>query len=363
MPLPYPPAVPWLPARTIYLTRHGSHAYGTSLATSDEDVKGVAIPPREVLHGFLQRFEQAEAGAPGPDVVIYDLRKFMALAADCNPSLIEVLWTAPEDHLLVTPLGERLLAARAAFLSRKARYTFAGYAIAQLKRIQTHHRWLVAPPAGPPARADFGLPERSVMPTEQLAAAQSAIAKRLESWTVDADAPGGLDPATKIELERRLAEMYAELSWTEDARHRAAGRSLGYDENFLLLLDRERSYRTRQREWEQFQSWKSHRNPARAALEAQFGYDTKHAMHLVRLLRMCREILATGRVQVRRADREELLAIRAGAWRYEQLLAWAAAEDQALDDTMRASPLPHAPDRVALDALCVSLIEASLGAG
>ncbi|AEZ66297.1 hypothetical protein phiTE_131 [Pectobacterium phage phiTE] len=36
------------------------------------------------------------------------------------------------------------------------------------------------------------------------------------------------------------------------------------------------------------------RNAARHELEEKFGYDTKHAMHLVRLLRMSQEILETG---------------------------------------------------------------------
>jgi hypothetical protein len=52
----------WLPTRTIFMTRHGSHAYGTALSTSDLDVKGVAVPPRPYLHGFVKRFEQAAVG-------------------------------------------------------------------------------------------------------------------------------------------------------------------------------------------------------------------------------------------------------------------------------------------------------------
>ena len=58
------------------------------------------------------------------------------------------------------------------------------------------------------------------------------------------------------------------------------------------------------------------------ALEAAHGYDTKHGAHLVRLLRMGREIVETGSVHVWRGDRDadELLAIRAGAWSYDRLM-------------------------------------------
>jgi len=41
---------------------------------------------------------------------------------------------------------------------------------------------------------------------------------------------------------------------------------------------------------------------------------------LVRLLRMCHEILTMGKVIVRRPDAEELLAIRDGVYTYDQLM-------------------------------------------
>jgi hypothetical protein len=348
----------WLPSRIIYLSRHGSHAYGTNGPRSDLDLRGVAIPPREYLLGYLRRFEQAEQKGD-PDVVIFALSKFMALAADCNPNVLEILYTDPSDHLGCTPLGERLLAARGLFLSRKARHTFSGYAVAQLKRIETHRRWLLHPPARAPERADFGLPPRTVLPKDQLAAAESMMRKRVESWQMDLTP---LDEASKIQFNARLAEVLGEmgLSGAAEQMH-AAGRQLGFSENFLELLDRERHYNTAQREWEQYQSWIKTRNPDRAALEARHGYDCKHGMHLVRLLRMCREILTRGEVIVRRPDAEELRAIRNGAWSYDQLVTWARGEDEALEALYRGSPLPREPDRAAIDRLCVELTEAALG--
>jgi hypothetical protein len=91
-----------------------------------------------------------------------------------------------------------------------------------------------------------------------------------------------------------------------------------------------------------------------------FQGNSKHGMHLVRLMRMCREILETGKVTVKRPDREELLAIRNGAWSYDQLLAWATEQEQGMDEIYKTAPLPHAPDRKKLDQLCVDLVEESL---
>ena len=65
-------------------------------------------------------------------------------------------------------------------------------------------------------------------------------------------------------------------------------------------------------------------------MEKTFGFDTKHASHLVRLLRMCREILETGEVNVLRKDSEELRAVRKGGITYDELVDWAEKEDLAL---------------------------------
>lgn len=354
---PYHGNLTWLKQRTILLVNHGSHAYGLSTPSSDLDVKGVVIPPREYLLGFTEHFEQAESKDPF-DMVVYEIRKFFSLAADCNPNIIEVLWTDDADVRVSTPAGERLREARAAFLSKKARFTFAGYAHAQLKRIKLHHRWIENPAPEKPTRAQFGLPERTVIPADQLAAAQAAINKKLAAWNFDD--MSDLDPAARLAVQRAMSEMLAEISVSASATFNAAARSLGYDENFIELLDRERRYTSQLREHDSYMTWKRQRNPKRAELEAKFGYDTKHASHLVRLMRMCREILLTGKVIVKRPDREELLGIKNGAWSYEQLLAWADEQEKSLDELYANTSLPRTPNRAALQALCIELVEQSL---
>ena len=120
-----------------------------------------------------------------------------------------------------------------------------------------------------------------------------------------------------------------------DGTGRVRTSAIRYD-NFIDALQRERAFRSAMREWRQYQGWKQHRNPARAALEAAHGYDTKHASHLVRLLRMALEIVGTGEVHVWRGDRDadELRAIRDGAWSYDALIDFAeSTEAELADDT------------------------------
>lgn len=94
----------------------------------------------------------------------------------------------------------------------------------------------------------------------------------------------------------------------------------------------------------------------RVDLIKKFGYDTKHAMHLVRLLRMCEEILRYGDFDVHRKDKDELISIRNGSWTYEEVLKFAEEKDKELKSLMEISKLPKNCDIAYLDKLCVSIL-------
>ncbi len=357
-------------ACTILLVNAGSHAYGTSTPTSDRDIRGIMIPPVDYILGMRRVDQYQEVGMAAtattperPDLVIYELRKYLALAADANPNILELLFVDDSDVLQTTKAGDKLRAHRHLFLSKKAKHTFSGYAMSQLKRIESHRRWLLNPPTAPPVRADFGLPERTVIPKDQLAAAEALVRKQVETWenvlpTYGVDV---LDPAAAIQMRELLVAALTEMRLaTDEDRFLAAARHVGLDDNFLDLLDRERRYVQKKREWDAFRQWREGRNEARSVLERQYGYDTKHGMHLCRLMRMCAEILQYGEVRVRRPDAAELLAIRNGAWSYDELIAWARKMDDDMVALEASSTLPKQPDRDAINALCVEIIEEEL---
>lgn len=389
--------ISWLWDRTLFLTAHGSHAYGTSLPTSDHDYKGFAVSPREYMFGYVKRFEQAEFKGD-PDMTVYDIRKFFKLAADCNPSIIEVLFTDPSDHQVITGLGQRILDSKDLFISKKAKHTFSGYAVSQLKKIKSHYKWIKNPPTAPPTREQYKLPERTVIPADQLKAAQAMIRKQIDGWNVPIDE---LDPAAKIAVQERFVEALALIETgaraqlvaklesergrlftgrTDDDLHavtwgydmavetvkeaeganleRISGSLLGFDDNFLDLLDRERAYRNKMEEWRSYQTWLETRNEKRSELERKWGYDTKHGMHLVRLMRMGVEILEGKGVIVKRPDAQELLAIRNGLWTYEQLLEWAEKQEAYLNELYETSSLPKAPPANQIDQLLINTVEA-----
>lgn len=118
----------------------GSRAYGTNTENSDIDVRGIFIAPPEYTLGCLKHIEQVEV--PGEDTVIYELAKFIKLCTSCNPNIIELLYTEGDNILYCHPAFEKFRQNRHLFLSRKAKHTFSGYAMAQLKRIKGHNKWI-----------------------------------------------------------------------------------------------------------------------------------------------------------------------------------------------------------------------------
>jgi uncharacterized protein len=120
-----------------YLTVHGSRAYLLNTPSSDWDFRGFFLPSAEHLLGFIGGPEQRMAICPPIDAVAWDIRKFFRLAANCNPNVIETLFTLSSHQIYKSPAAERVLENRHLFLSRRARDSFGGYAVGQLKKVRT----------------------------------------------------------------------------------------------------------------------------------------------------------------------------------------------------------------------------------
>lgn len=358
-----------LKQHTVLLTVAGSRAYGTHRPESDIDVKGVCIPPEEYRLGYLHRFEQADKPShihkfigdmtEGEQKIIketklegsiYDIRKLFSLASACNPNILDVLFCRDSEVRVSTPVGEKLREHAKDFLSTKARFTFAGYAHAQLKRINTHRKYLLNPPTHTPTREEYGIPQD--VTKDKMSGALAAVRKQLDSWEIDF---GEMSQGDKTYIQNQINLFLAEQKLSRDERFAAAARMIGYSENFVELLKKESQFRQASQQYKQYLEWKKSRNPERAVLEAKYGLDTKHASHLVRLYRMCHEILETGEVNVWRPDAEELLEIRNGGWSYEKLIEFADEQDAKIDELYKSSILPKRPNQHKLDKLCINL--------
>ncbi|SHJ56813.1 hypothetical protein SAMN02745136_00407 [Anaerocolumna jejuensis DSM 15929] len=119
--------------KIILLGLGGSYAYGTNIETSDVDIRGVALNSKSDLIG-MSSFEQRVNEAT--DTTVYAFNKIIELLLNTNPNTIEMLGLKPEQYLFLSPIGQELLDNKKLFLSKRAIYSFGGYANQQLRRLQ-----------------------------------------------------------------------------------------------------------------------------------------------------------------------------------------------------------------------------------
>ncbi len=96
----------------------GSYLYGTNTPESDKDIRGIFIPPKEYFLGFLHRIEQIEEHKQ--DIVHYDIRKFLDLAVQCNPNIVELLFVPELMSTVWSYKWQRIIDNRSLFLSKKS---------------------------------------------------------------------------------------------------------------------------------------------------------------------------------------------------------------------------------------------------
>ena len=100
----------------------------------------------------------------------------------------------------------------------------------------------------------------------------------------------------------------------------------------------------------------------RKQLVDKFSYDCKNASHLIRLLRMGKEILESGQViAYREADRDELIAIKTGHWSFEEVQAEALKLFRECDELVNDCQLPERADKGKVNELCVNILKAHFG--
>jgi predicted nucleotidyltransferase len=120
----------------IYRCVVGSRAYGLDNESSDTDRRGVYLAPAELqwsLYGAPEQFEDN-----GTQSCYWEVQKFLVQALKANPNILECLYSPIVEK--VTPLAEKLLEIRAAFLSQMVFQTFNGYALSQFKKLEQDQR-------------------------------------------------------------------------------------------------------------------------------------------------------------------------------------------------------------------------------
>ena len=124
-------AGPDVSAFVVYRVTVGSRAFGLATESSDEDRRGVFLPPADWHWSLTKPPEQVEVFGDGVEEVDWEIEKFVRLALQANPNILETLWSPAVLHCDET--GAELVAMRSAFLSRHLYRTYSGYVLSQFR--------------------------------------------------------------------------------------------------------------------------------------------------------------------------------------------------------------------------------------
>jgi uncharacterized protein len=89
----------------------------------------------------------------------------------------------------------------------------------------------------------------------------------------------------------------------------------------------------------------------RPEIEQKYGYDVKAAMHTLRLLYECNELLAEHTITLPRPERDFLIKVRTGKYSVERVLAMAEELFAVCEEAAKTSTLPEKVDRKAVSRL------------
>jgi len=118
----------------IYRCKVGSKAFGLDNEDSDDDLRGIFLPPADRHWSLYKIPEQIEIKTEFDDEVYWEIEKFIKLALKANPNILETLWTP--IVLDSTPIGNKIRTNRSAFLSNHLYKTYSGYVLSQFRRMK-----------------------------------------------------------------------------------------------------------------------------------------------------------------------------------------------------------------------------------
>lgn len=106
---------------------------------------------------------------------------------------------------------------------------------------------------------------------------------------------------------------------------------------------------------------KGYMGEKRKRLVEKYGYDTKNASHLIRILELGIEFLHEGVLHVHRNNADKLLEIKDGKWSLGNVKVEAERLFRLAEVTYNLSKLPDKPDHTKVNELCVNIAKCWLG--
>ena len=326
----------------------GSRAYGLATETSDTDIRGVFIMPKKDYYG-LSYFPQINNESQ--DVVFYELKRFIELLSRNNPNMLELIAVPEEAIIYKNPLMDKLKPE--IFLSKQCKNTFAGYAISQVKKAKGLKKKIVNP---------VEKERKTVLDFCYVTYRQGSIPIR--EWL---QMNGLKQEHCGLAKIPHMHDMYG-LYYDEMKNYRGiiqkelandvslSSISKGLDPIAIMSFNKS-GYSSYCNEYKEYWEWVEKRNEERYKNTMEHGkdYDAKNMMHTFRLLKMAEEIGKEKKIKVKREDREFLLDIKQGKFKYEELVKKAEEKIIGIEQIFKKSDLPDHPDLEKINRLLIDI--------
>jgi uncharacterized protein len=332
----------------IFESISGSRLYGLDTATSDTDIRGVFILPKNMFYGLEYT---GQVNNETNDIVYYELKKFIELLSKNNPNILEMLNVTAHCVLYKHPIMDMIKPEM--FLSKLCERTFANYAFTQIKKA-------------------FGLEKKIVNPVEEerksvldfcyVHTNKDAVALKVfleEDNMMQTEL--GLSSITHLRdcynLYYSTVQNYAGIAKKENANDVNLSSIPKEEKPIGILYFNKDGYSTYCKRYKDYWDWVAKRNDERFKTTMSHGknYDSKNMMHVFRLLFMAKEIAIEGKINVHRNDRAFLLAIKEGKFEYDDLVEQAEEMKEELPLLYEKSGLMDEPDMEKVDDLLIKM--------
>jgi len=280
--------------------RVGSHLFGTSTPDSDEDYTGIFMPCDETIYGFqtcnevdLGVVDKDDTGRNTKDAIdfkVHDYRKFMKLAIENNPNILNAMFVNRENILFADKDGfaERMLAVKARIVHKGAYERFIKYADAQ------KHKMRIKPQNYAALENGLGFLE-DVMGNSRVMAEAAHHAYQLS----------GPDSPFKDGGEGKHIRC-GDLSFERGVFVKKAKKMI-----------RERLSRATNRH----------------VLYTKYGYDTKFGSNLIHMLKSGKELMETGKLEFPLSYAQDIIDVKNGKYTVEEIDKWS---DDLLEEARQA---------------------------
>ena len=303
----------------------GSFLYGTNVITSDRDEIGISIANKEFYLGLdvieecdmsvISKMENGKNDENALDLKLYEFRKYIKLAKDNNPNLLDLIHVNDENVLFENEVGKRLRAIKHIFPHKGLVQKYIGYGHSQLHKMHIK-----------PDNYD--------------------ALKKANDWLMHQQL--GKDSGGRYYASYLLAEFRDNKTLNPFIKFYDSHATIG-DLNISLTDKLSKVYNKVVDRLSKVGN--------REELYTKYGFDTKFGGHAIRLLLEGKEYLETGTLEFPLKESSLLLDIRNGKYPKEQIISMSNDLTKELDSLIENCKLPAHPRTKDINNFLISTVE------